>query len=141
MRHRIYVHLTWTTRDRVPCIDAQAATFLQQTLSRIAHQEPADVLTMGIVTTHVHLAIQLHPATAIPRLLQRLKGPSAALYRRESGRSLRWAKGYNVDSVGTRARSALLGYVMNQPQHHPDQAIAGWVATANSDESNDPRFA
>jgi REP element-mobilizing transposase RayT len=35
------------------------------------------VLSLGIVRTHVHLLVRLHPTTSIPRPVQRLKGGSA----------------------------------------------------------------
>jgi len=126
MRHCILLHVTWTTRDRLPTIKLASAEFLAELLPRIAHQERGEILGMGIVETHIHIAIRIHPATSLPRLLQRLKGASASLHRRQFDRPLRWAKGYNVDSVGSRALPILLDYVTTQHLHHPDQAIAGW---------------
>ena len=129
MRHRIYVHAVWTTKDRLPLIDARAATYLDEHLRIIARQERARVLELGIVATHVHALIRLHPTTVIPRLLQRLKGSTSASLRRlpvgVSGQS-GWERGYNLQSVGERSIDAVGAYVRNQPTHHPDDAIPGW---------------
>lgn len=83
MRHRLYGHIVWTSRDRVPLISASVAEFLSRFLPAIASQERCATLALGMVTTHVHLLPQLHPATVIPRLMQRLKGGSAMLILRD----------------------------------------------------------
>ena len=130
MRHRLYVHVTWTTRDRTPLITATVATFLARFLPAIAAQERADLLALGMVTTHIHVLLRLDPSTVIPRLLQRLKGGSAMLAEGEGhcrpGGPLRWAKGYNIESVSPRSIATVAEYLLCQPQHHPRQAIPGW---------------
>lgn len=130
MRDRIYVHLVWTTRDRKPAIDLTLARFLSRYLVAVAHQERAGVHAMGIVQTHVHLLLQLHPTTNISKLLQRMKGGSAAVANREghtqAARPLRWAKGYSITSVSPRALFAAKRYVTEQATHHPREAIPGW---------------
>jgi len=84
MRHRIIAHLVWTTRQRARLIDLARAEFLARSLPSIAMQERAQIWAMGVVSTHVHILIRLDPSTAIPRLVQRLKGGSAYLSAKES---------------------------------------------------------
>ena len=126
MRHRIYLHVVWTTRDRTPIIGLECARFLAGYLGRIARDERTQIICLGIVSTHVHLLIRVHPTTVLPRLVQRWKGGSAAVARRDHGLKLPWEPGYSVDSVSTRALEAVGHYVLNQHIHHPDQAIEGW---------------
>lgn len=129
MRDRLYVHVVWITRDREPTIDARVATFLARYLRAVARQERAGFHALGMVRTHVHLLLQLHPTTNISRLLQRLKGGSSVLANREGHagtRPLRWAKGYDIESVSPRALGAARAYVLGQAKHHPQDAIPGW---------------
>jgi REP element-mobilizing transposase RayT len=128
VHHRLYVHIVWTTRRREPTLDAASAVFLAGFLPAVASQERSRLLAFGAVRTHVHLLVQLHPTTSLPRLVQRLKGGSSVISNREGhGRSaLRWAKGYSVASVGERALEAARRYVASQAEHHPGEAIAGW---------------
>lgn len=123
--HRLYYHVVWTTRDRQPLIDASYAVFLSRFLRAVAKQERAQTLEIGIVSTHVHVLLQIHPTTSIPVLLQRLKGGSAVIGSRQRGGSgeLRWAKGYSITSVGPRSLPAVRAYVRNQAERHPDEAI------------------
>ncbi len=129
MRHRIFLHLVWTTNRRNPTIDATAAEYLAEVLPIVARQERARILELGIVSTHVHLLLRLHPTTVIPRLVQRMKGGTSA-GRISSARGIairvRWARGYNAESVSTRALEVVGHYVRHQHHHHPVEAIAGW---------------
>ena len=130
MRHRLHVHLIWTTRERAPLITATVAQFLSAFLPAIAARERASLIALGMVTTHVHLLLRLKPETNIPRLVQRLKGGSAMIANREghaaNGHELRWAKGYNLESVSPAAISDVVSYLGRQSERHPDQAITGW---------------
>lgn len=131
MRDRLFVHLTWTTRDRARLIDARLATFLERFLPATAQQERARILAFGAVQTHLHLLVRLHPTTSTPRLLQRLKGGSYTIANREGHAAhyhLKWAKGYNIESVSVRAVDPVAAYVVSQPRRHPTLAIAGWTA-------------
>src|SRR5687768_15879903 len=128
MHHRLYVHLTWTTRDRAPLIDLVLARFLTQFLRRVGTEERSRVLEIGMVKDHVHLLVRLHPTTAIPRLLQRLKGGSAVLGTTptKGHPGLRWAKGYSIHSVNPKQLGEVRDYLRAQPKRHPHLAIEGW---------------
>lgn len=138
MRDRLYFHVTWTTRDRVPLLSLELARFLSRFLPAIGRQERVKILALGMVSTHLHLLIRVHPTTEIPRLLQRMKGGSANLAQREghngNGPELRWAKGYNIESVSPRQVALVIAYVSHQPEHHPSEAIPGWTGVTQAQE-------
>ena len=131
MIDRIYCHVVWTTRHRQPLIDTGSARFLCDFLRAVAAQERARILEIGMVRTHVHLLVRIHPTTALSRLLQRLKGGSAAIAGKErhatAGNHLRWAKGYSIHSVSPRSLAAVREYLRAQPLRHPEVAIPGWT--------------
>jgi len=85
------------------------------------------VLGIGIVSTHVHVLLRIHPSCNLSTLLQRWKGGSAFATKRDQigdpARPLRWAKGYSVASVSARALPAVREYLAAQPMHHPLEAI------------------
>jgi putative transposase len=129
MYHRLLVHIVWTTRDRGPTIDQARAAYLWEHLPIIARQERARILELGMVSTHVHLLIRLHPSTVIPRLLQRMKGGTANAinrHERSGAPALRWAKGYSLTSVSPHHLEAAATYVRRQPNRHPDDTTPGW---------------
>jgi len=130
MRHRLYCHLVWTTRDRLPLIDAATAAFLERYLRSVANRLGTEILEIGMVRTHVHVLARVPPTTSIPVLLQGLKGGSAAVANREvrasgSGK-LAWADGYTASSVSEVTLDRMRRYVRRQAEHHPNEAIPGY---------------
>jgi REP element-mobilizing transposase RayT len=128
MRSRLFYHIVWTTRGRRPLLRTSSATFLERYLPAVARQERARVRALGIVTTHVHVIVEAHPTTSLPRLVQRFKGGSSVLINREGhaghGPGVRWAKGYTIHTVGPRGLPAAQAYVLGQGDRHPDERIA-----------------
>jgi REP element-mobilizing transposase RayT len=62
----------------------------------VARQEGATLLSIGIVSTHLHVLLEVSPTTNLPRLLQRMKGGSSVIAQREAvvaPGALKWAKG------------------------------------------------
>jgi len=142
MRARLYYHLTWTTRLRAATLDASIARFLGRYLPAVARQERARVLELGLVRTHVHVLFEANPGTQLPRLVQRFKGGSSALARkerhaRENG-AFGWTKGYSIETVSPRALPAVRAYVREQAKHHPREAVPGWPEWIESPPVSDP---
>ncbi|HQR17769.1 MAG TPA: IS200/IS605 family transposase [Gemmatimonadales bacterium] len=130
MHHRLLVHIVWTTREREPTIDSQRAAYLCEHLPIIARQERVHILAIGIVATHLHLLVRVHPSTSLPRLLQRMKGGTAHAINwhfSASGPALRWAKGYSATTVSPRQAGRAVSYIRHQSSHHPTEAIPGWT--------------
>ncbi len=131
MRHRLYYHVVWATRGRLPLLNAALASFLCHYLRSIARQERAHVLEVGIVTTHLHVLARADPQTTLSRLVQRFKGGSAHQANVErlghEADGLRWAKGYTLETVSPRALEAVRQYLRTQPERHPEEAIPGWA--------------
>ena len=99
----IYAHVTWTTRERRPLIDHEAAGLLTRLLPRIARRHGATLLELGMVRDHVHVILLLPPVLDVPRLMQGLKGASSRIVNRDHGRAgpakLLWANDYDMRSV------------------------------------------
>lgn len=133
MRHRLYIHLVWTTRGRERLIDLEVAAFLCRFLRSMARKERAYILEIGLVQSHVHVLARVHPTTPVSTLVKRLKGASSAVAAQEGlgklGR-LHWAKGYSVQSVSAQALDRVRAYLRHQRIHHSEEAITGWEGDA-----------
>jgi len=131
MRSRLFYHIIWTTRGRQPALGDGAARFLDRYLRAVARQERSRVIALGIVATHVHVLVETHPTTPLPRLVQRFKGGSSVLINREghagNGRVVRWAKGYTIHTVGPRGLEPARAYVLGQESRHPAERIVGEI--------------
>ena len=127
--HRIYLHLVWTTRQRLPLITADRARMLDRYLRTTARHHHSRVMAIGMVSTHVHVLLKVEPVTALSVLVQALKGGSTTVLNREihDGPPLRWARGYSMHSVSAKNLDAVRAYLAAQPGHHPHERIAGWT--------------
>jgi REP element-mobilizing transposase RayT len=132
--HRLYAHLVWTTRNRLPLITSSRAHLLDRYLRITARRHQARIVGIGMVTTHVHLLLRFEPTRGLSTLVQALKGGSATICNREilEQPRLRWARGYSLHSVGERQLDAVLGYLAKQPEHHPLEAIPGRTDSRSS---------
>jgi putative transposase len=126
MRHRFFAHLVWATLNREPILTLAAARFLEGYFGRIAQDERGELIQFGAVRTHVHVLVRFHPAVPITRLVQRLKGGSAFLGRRDHDLAIRWHPGYSGDAIPTRGLLETATYVAEQHRRHPTEAIEGW---------------
>lgn len=130
--HRLYAHLVWTTRQRLPLITADRARMLDRYLRVTAGYHHARVLAVGMVSTHVHVLLRFESTTALAVLVQALKGGSATVLNRElhNGPPLRWERGYSIQSVGPRQVDTVRAYLARQPEHHPLERVVGWRSEA-----------
>jgi REP element-mobilizing transposase RayT len=124
--HRIYFHITWSTLNRQPMIDAPTRAFLDQYFRRIAIRERAVLISRAFLRTHVHVLVRLGPRYDVPRLVQLLKGGSsyAASRQPDNVLGLRWNREYSVTSVSPRLLKQAIGYIERQDSHHPGEAIS-----------------
>jgi REP element-mobilizing transposase RayT len=87
MAARLYVHLTWTTLNRLPLITTSVQAFLDGFLRHQASRHQAIVLAGGMVTDHVHLVVEVQPVFDLPALLQ---APAGIEGGELTGRQPRW---------------------------------------------------
>ena len=123
--HRIYFHITWSTRDRRPMIDSAVRDFLEPFIRRTSIANHVSVLALGILRSHVHLVIRAKPKHDLPELLQYLKGGSSHAINRLPGNvlGLRWNPEYSITTVSPRLLQDSIRYVETQDRRHPDEAI------------------
>ena len=126
MRHRILLHVVWTTQLRARFIDVAGARFLCTNLRAMAREHRAVVLEIGMVATHVHLLLRVEPLNDLTKMIGRMKGASSRIAKRDEICPISWADGYNVESVSPADEAKLRHYLRAQPYRHPTEAIEGW---------------
>ena len=120
-----YVLMTWTTLERRPLITQRIVAFLVEILPGIARRHGANLLEAGIVNDHVHVLLRLPSRYDLPRLAQGLKGTTARMVNRErladDSQPFRWARGYDVRTVGLRGLNDAREYLKGQLLRHPNK--------------------
>ena len=117
----IYVHITWHTRLRVPCIRPVDARVIASVLTEAADQLGVHVHEAAVLTDHVHVVASFRPDGTIASFIRWVKSESARRINIACGRVFQWARGYFVESLSRNHLSAACTYVANQHWRHPDR--------------------
>src|SRR5262249_52332296 len=92
----------------------------------MAQENRAEVLEIGMVSTHIHLLLRAQPMTDLPRMIGRMKGATSRIAKRDAIAPLAWADGYDLETVSPGEETKIRHYLRAQPYRHPTEAIAGW---------------
>ncbi len=113
---RLYYHLVWGTKKRLPLIEARWEEDLFAYLKRKAAEWDCRVLAINGWSDHVHLIIQMPAMVSVAEAVQKLKGASSHQFP-----ALFWQRGYGALTVSERNLEAAVAYVRRQKEHHAQQ--------------------
>ncbi len=98
VRHRLYLHLAWTTLDALPLVGPRQALALEGQLVALCRRLDVEPLEVAAAADRVHLLVRLKPVHSIAALARRLKrGSTEAAVRRAE--PVRWARGWAAATV------------------------------------------
>ena len=100
----MYVHLTYSTKDRTPCLAAEWRPRLFSVIGGIARNKRCVLLEAGSALDHVHLLVSLHRPECVADLVRDLKA-NASNWVHQTIPDLTefaWQAGYAAFSVGYR---------------------------------------
>ncbi len=126
--HDHFEFISWRTRDATTRIDQLLAERLAEAFRSYAEREETQVLEMAILPNHVHLLVALGAGVLIPRLVQRLKGATSRLAKRDrwSDVELNWQSGYDSRSAGRDNFGIIRQYLDDQPRKHGLPLLLRW---------------
>ena len=117
---QLYVHLVWSTWDRLPLIDPTIEARLYKAIEAKCVALGCQLLAYGGVSDHIHLLIAFVPTLPISRLVGEIKGISSHLMTHEirPNEFFRWQSSYGAFTVSHQALDLVRSYILNQKQHH-----------------------
>ena len=97
-----------------------------------------EVLAIGGMPNHVHLAVRVPATVATSRLMNQVKGVSSALVRNQllPGELFGWQDGYAVFSFSRSHHDRVVAYIRNQKEHHATGAV--WDAWEQIGDTGEP---
>ncbi|CAN5727375.1 IS200/IS605-like element ISEc46 family transposase [soil metagenome] len=116
----IYLHFVWATYQRMPLLGDDVERAVYACIAGECKRLRCEVLAIGGMPDHVHLAVRV-PATVAPfKLMNQVKGVSSALVRKQllSGELFGWQDGYAVFSFSRTHRERVVAYIRCQERHH-----------------------
>jgi len=127
---RLYYHLIWSTKERLPLITSEIEPILYGYIIGKAMWHGGIIHAIGGIETHVHVIASIPPKLAIAQFVKDLKGSSA--HHVNHGyvpltTAFYWQRGYGVFSMGAKQLDAAVAYVVNQKTHHYRGALIGML--------------
>jgi putative transposase len=117
---QLYLHLVWSTHDRLPIITPELQPRLYAALSHKCRELGADVLAIGGITDHVHLLVRFPTTISVSEFVGKVKGASShfVTHLLDSPEPFRWQGGYGAFTVSRRNVDAVSRYVLDQEHRH-----------------------
>jgi REP element-mobilizing transposase RayT len=116
----VIIHVTFSTKDRVPCLGSSVRPDLHAYLSTVARNAGCECYRAGGVADHVHLGLRLARTLTVAGLIEELKTSSSKWLKsqHDSLKTFAWQRGYGAFSVGPSALPAVVKYIDDQEEHH-----------------------
>lgn len=114
----LLVHVVFSTKDRRPCLGDDVRTPLYAYIATVAREKKCECFRVGGVADHVHLAIRLHPAKTVSKLVEEIKTSSSQWLKTQGIKGFAWQRGYGAFTVSPADIGALIAYIEQQEAHH-----------------------
>ena len=117
---QIYVHLTFSTKNRTPNLIPAVHEPLRAYLGGILRGLESPSLEIGCTDDHVHILYTHDKNTLIPDLIMHVKKDSSKWLKTQGPRfaQFHWQAGYGAFSVSASRIPAVKRYITDQPAHH-----------------------
>ena len=119
--YQMYAHVTWSTWQRVGCIDTRVAKDVGEAMIVAAERSAMRILQSAILADHVHVVLSLRPDSRVSDFLRVAKSGSAVMANRRIPGQLKWARGAHVSTYHRDGLKGLIEYVAGQYLRHPDR--------------------
>jgi putative transposase len=115
-----YIHIVFSTKDRVALIKPQYEEKLYAYLSGICKTLGSPAQTIGGHHAHIHILCRLSKNSSLVELIQKIKGSSSKWMKTEDASlsSFYWQDGYGAFSVNPKGVDRVIKCIGNQHEHH-----------------------
>jgi len=127
-KHRLLYHLVWIPKYRKRVLQGKVAGRLRHFLYEACKVNWWWIEELNILPDHVHVLIQVQPTETVAEVVQKLKGGTSYLLRKECpelaefiwGDSF-WADGYFAETVGAQSYAAVKRYIKENADSMPQK--------------------
>ena len=119
----IYLHLIWSTKNRMPTLTDDIRSKLHAYMNGTFEKLECPALLINSVTDHVHALIRFRRSIEIKTLLKEVKQSSSKWIKTPDAggtrlRQFHWQDGYGAFSIGKSQVPEVLHYIEGQQEHH-----------------------
>ena len=116
----VYVHLTFSTKDRFPFIDNDLINRLYEYLGGTCKGIDCTPLKIGGHSDHVHILCLLSRKITQMKLVEEVKKQSSRWIKTIDDKysKFSWQRGYGIFSVNPTEIEKVISYIENQEERH-----------------------
>ncbi len=117
---KVYVHITFSTKNRVNRIDDKIETPLFEYIGGVCKQMECNPIKVGGHENHIHILCLLSRKIAQMALLENIKKSSSKWIKTKGDEysDFYWQDGYGIFSVNPTEIDVVKKYISNQKEHH-----------------------
>ena len=117
---KVYVHITFSTKNRKLLIDHNIKTQLFEYLGGICKGLECNSIKVGGCNDHIHILCLLSRKIPQMKLLEELKKQSSKWIKTKDPiyADFYWQDGYGIFSVNPTEIEVVIEYINNQAEHH-----------------------
>jgi putative transposase len=115
-----YLHITFSTKYRVPIIDEAIEEELFKYIGGICKNLECNPIKVGGYRDHIHILCVLSRKIALMKLLEEIKSHSSKWIKTKGDqyKNFYWQRGYGSFSVNPAEIDVVIRYIENQAEHH-----------------------
>ena len=117
---KVYVHLTFSTKNRYPFIDDNIKNDLWEYLGGICKGLECYPVQVGGYYDHIHICCLLSKKITQVEFVMNVKKQSSKWIKTKDDKyaSFYWQNGYGIFSVNPSELDVVVKYIKNQEEHH-----------------------
>ena len=125
---RIFFHIVWTTKNRIPFITPEIESFVHQAIASKLQAEGGKMYAINGMEDHIHVVAAIPPSKNVSLIVKAMKGSTSHLLTHEKNIPLKWQPVYGIFSVGpNKGLKLVMDYVKHQKQHHRDGTLMTYL--------------
>jgi putative transposase len=116
----LYVHLIWTTKNRLPFLEKRFRYLLLDHIREISVIKGIKINIINGVEDHLHCFVSMKPTQSVSKIVKDLKGESSRWLNEQKwlNEHFDWQDGYGAISVSPQNFETVTNYIYNQESHH-----------------------
>ena len=125
-KHRLLYHLVWIPKYRRRILRGKVAVRLRHYLYEACKINWWWIEEVKVLADHVHVLIQVQPTETVAEVVQKLKGGTSYLLRKEFPELEEflwgdhfWADGYFAETIGAQSFAAVKRYIQENADSRP----------------------
>lgn len=126
----LFVHVIWTTLNRIPVLKKPVRMVLFAFLQKHSEEKGIRVISIQGIEDHIHVLLQLNPAQNLSQVVRSLKN-DATVWLKDTNlleSDLEWQQEYAAYTVSPSGVKQVIEFIANQESYHKTKTLESELA-------------